>query len=94
MQNRPTEERGVYNISYVYFISLVAALCGLMFGFDLGIITGVVPYIEHQFNLSGFHLGFVVAVFELGAMAGALGIAYLAKKTQIYRTLSLTFHAR
>ncbi len=80
MQNRPTEERGVYNISYVYFISLVAALGGLMFGFDLGIITGVVPYIEHQFNLSGFHLGFVVAVFELGAMAGALGIAFVAKK--------------
>ena len=69
-----------YSITYVYFISPVAAMGGLMFGFDLGIITGVVPYIEHQFSLSGFHLGFVVAVFELGAMAGALGIAYLAKK--------------
>jgi len=51
-----------------------------MFGFDLGIITGVVPYIEHQFKLSGFSLGFVVAVFELGAMIGALGTAYLANK--------------
>jgi len=69
-----------YNISYVYFISLVASLGGLMFGFDLGIITGVIPYIEQQFRLSGFSLGFVVAVFELGAMAGALGTAYLANK--------------
>jgi len=83
-----------YNISYVYFICLVAALGGLMFGFDLGIITGVVPYIEHQFRLSGFSLGFVVAVFELGAMAGALVTAYVAnkygrKKTMIFCALLL-----
>jgi SP family arabinose:H+ symporter-like MFS transporter len=76
-----------YNISYVYFISLVASLGGLMFGFDLGIITGVVPYIEHQFKLSGFSLGFVVAVFELGAMIGALVTAYLANKYGRKRTM-------
>jgi MFS transporter, SP family, arabinose:H+ symporter len=76
-----------YNIGYVYFICLVAALGGLMFGFDLGIITGVVPYIEHQFKLSGFSLGFVVAVFELGAMTGALGIAGTAKKFGRKRTM-------
>jgi SP family arabinose:H+ symporter-like MFS transporter len=80
VRNMQLEKRREYSLTYVYFISLVAALGGLMFGFDLGIITGVVPYIEHQFQLSGFHLGFVVAVFELGAMAGALGIAYVAKK--------------
>jgi sugar porter (SP) family MFS transporter len=78
-----------YNAGYVYFISLVAALGGLMFGFDLGIITGVVPYIEHQFNLSGFSLGFVVAVFELGAMVGALGISVIANKYGRKRTMIL-----
>jgi len=77
-----------YNHWYVYTISFIAALGGLMFGFDLGIITGVVPYIEHQFHLSGFSLGIVVAVFELGAMAGAMGTARIAdtygrKKTMI-----------
>lgn len=51
-----------------------------MFGFDLGIITGVVPYIEHQFKLSSFELGFVVAIFELGCMVGALFIGRLATK--------------
>ena len=51
-----------------------------MFGFDLGIITGVVPYIEHQFSLSGFSLGLVVAVFELGAMTGALVTGRVADK--------------
>ena len=69
-----------YNLPYVYFICLVAALGGLMFGFDLGIITGIVPYIEHQFKLSGFGLGLVVAIFELGAMTGALATGRMADK--------------
>ncbi len=69
-----------YNVFYVYLICLVASLGGLMFGFDLGIITGVVPYIEHQFKLTSFELGFVVAIFELGCMVGALFIGRLATK--------------
>ena len=76
-----------YNVGYVYFICLVAAMGGLMFGFDLGIITGVVPYIEHQFKLSGFSLGFVVAVFELGAMTGALGTAGIARNLGRKKTM-------
>lgn len=79
--NIPSEHRvAKYNLPYVYFICFVAALGGLMFGFDLGIITGVVPYIEHQFDLSGFGLGLVVAIFELGAMTGALGTARIADR--------------
>lgn len=87
LKNKGIDKNRQYSLTYVYFISLVAALGGLMFGFDLGIITGVVPYIEHQFKLSGFHLGFVVAVFELGAMAGALGTAIVAKKYGRKRTM-------
>ena len=69
-----------------------------MFGFDLGIITGVVPYIEHQFSLSGFSLGLVVAIFELGAMTGALVTGRVAdkygrKKTMIVCALLLSVTA-
>jgi len=77
--NLLTEKRS-YNLWYVYSICFIAAMGGLMFGFDLGIITGVVPYVEHQFGLSGFSLGLVVAIFELGAMAGALVAANLTDK--------------
>jgi len=69
-----------YNKLFVVSISLVAAMGGLMFGFDLGIITGVIPFITKQFNLQGFTLGWVVAVFELGCMAGTLIIAHFANK--------------
>lgn len=74
------KEKRSYNLWYVSSICFIATMGGLMFGFDIGIITGVVPYIEHQFGISGFNLGMVVAVFELGAMAGALGTARVADK--------------
>jgi len=98
MKNATSHQAVNYNMLYVYFICLVAALGGLMFGFDLGIITGVIPYIEHQFSLSGFSLGLVVAIFELGAMAGALSTARIAdkygrKKTLIVYALMLTVTA-
>lgn len=69
-----------YNKLYVISISLVAAMGGLMFGFDLGIITGVIPFVSKQFTLQGFALGWVVAVFELGCMVGTLIIAHFANK--------------
>ena len=80
MNKLSSSSEAKYNLLYVYFICLVAALGGLMFGFDLGIITGIVPYIEHQFSLSGFGLGLVVAIFELGAMTGALATGRIADK--------------
>lgn len=91
MSSVTTEEKRVLNNGfYVYAICFVATMGGLMFGFDIGIITGVVPYIEHQFNLSGFGLGLVVAVFELGAMTGALGTSKVADKYGRKKILILT----
>jgi SP family arabinose:H+ symporter-like MFS transporter len=72
---------------FVLGISLVAAMGGLMFGFDLGIITGVIPYIKHQFALGDLTLGWVVAIFELGCMFGAFLIGRYADKYGRKRTM-------
>ena len=61
-------------------ISLIASMGGLLFGYDLGVITGVIPFIQEQYSLSGFNLGWVVAVFELGCMAGAFAIGPVTEK--------------
>ena len=79
-----------YNKLYVLSITLIAAMGGLMFGYDLGIITGVVPFISEQFNLSGLYKGFVVAVFELGCMCGALGSSKYADQLGRKKTLIIT----
>ena len=72
---------------FILGISLVAAMGGLMFGFDLGIITGVIPYIKHQFGLGSLSLGWVVAIFELGAMFGSFLISRYADKYGRKRTM-------
>ena len=78
-----------YNKGYVLGMSLIAAMGGLMFGFDLGVITGVIPFIEKQFSLKGLARGWVVAIFEVGCMAGTLITAYLADKLGRKRSLLL-----
>ncbi len=74
------QESSSFNTGYVLAMSAIAAMGGLMFGFDLGIITGVIPFIQEQFNLKGFELGWVVSVFELGCMGGTFITAWLTDK--------------
>jgi len=83
----PKPSQGGHNSLFVFGVSMVAAMGGLMFGFDLGIITGVIPYIKHQFALGDFSLGWVVAIFEFGAMVGALFIGRYANKYGRKRTM-------
>jgi len=69
-----------FSTGYLTFITLIAAMGGLLFGFDLGIITGVIPFIQKQFKIEGFSLGWVVAIFELGCMGGTFITAFIADK--------------
>jgi SP family arabinose:H+ symporter-like MFS transporter len=61
-----------------------------MFGFDLGVITGVIPFIQNQFQLEGFALGWVVSIFEVGCIGGTFITAYLADKLGRKKSLILT----
>ena len=60
------------NRRYVYLISAIAALGGVLFGFDLVIISGTVPFFTRYFNLNEFETGWAVGCINLGAAIGAL----------------------
>src|SRR5262245_35117258 len=53
-------------------ITLIAALGGLLFGFDTGVISGALLFIIPEFHLGPAAQGFVVGVVTLGALIGAL----------------------
>ncbi|PVB63711.1 sugar porter family MFS transporter [Labrenzia sp. 011] len=50
----------------------LAALFGLLFGFDEGVIAGALPLITKSFDISPTGEGFMTAAVPLGAVAGAI----------------------
>ncbi len=61
-----------YHSSYIFPICIVVALGGVLFGFDLAIISGTIPFFTQHFQLSDFEQGWAVGCINLGAAAGAL----------------------
>ena len=66
--------------TYLWFISMVATVGGLMFGFDIGIISGAVPFIQPYFGWSELQLGWGVSSILLGAIIGAFGTGSMTEK--------------
>ena len=63
--------RSAGNRRFVYIMASIAALGGLLFGFDTGVISGALLFIRQDFNLNAFTEGFIVSSLLLGAMVGA-----------------------
>lgn len=59
---------------YLYFVTFVAALGGLMFGFETAVINGAIYYVAEHFQLNDFMKGFVVSTALAGCVVGALFI--------------------
>ncbi len=68
----PTDTKIEYNRKFVYIISAVVALGGILFGFDMVIISGTVPFFTEYFGLSEASTGWAVGCINLGAAIGAL----------------------
>jgi len=66
--------------AYLYFISLVATLGGLMFGFDVGIISGAIPFIQPYFGWNELQLGWGVSSILVGCIIGAFGTGSLTER--------------
>lgn len=78
------------NKLYLLLISLVAALGGLLFGFDTAIISGTIPFIQPYFSLSEIGLGWVVGSLIIGCIIGAAFAGKLADKMGRKKVLIIT----
>jgi sugar porter (SP) family MFS transporter len=52
--------------------TIIAALGGLLFGFDTAVISGTTDALQHVFALNEFWLGFTVASALIGTVAGSI----------------------
>ena len=55
----------------IYFFG---ALGGLLFGYDTGVISGAILYVQRTLGLNALEEGIVVSSVLLGAMIGAMSI--------------------
>lgn len=63
---------------YNRFLLLVAGLGGLLYGIDVGIISGALPYLEATSGLNSNQLSFIVAAVLLGSVISTLFAGILA----------------
>ena len=70
--NAPTQARPGRGV--VVGGAMVAALGGLLFGFDTAVISGTNEALQKVFGLDSFWLGFTVAIAMIGTIVGSFAI--------------------
>jgi sugar porter (SP) family MFS transporter len=59
-------------LGYVIFMAVVAAIGGILFGYDTAVISGTTEIVKSQFNLSAAGEGWYVGCALIGSIAGVL----------------------
>lgn len=65
------------NASLTFFVCFLAALAGLLFGLDIGVIAGALPFISETFQITSSQQEWVVSSMMFGAAVGAVGSGWL-----------------
>ncbi len=83
------------SMSYLILISVVAAIGGLLFGFDTAVISGANAYLKTEFSLSSIMEGWMVSSVLVGCtigagIAGTLSDRFGRKKTMLVTAVLFT----
>lgn len=68
---------------YPITITSIASFGGLLFGFDIAVVSGVLPFVQKQFGLTPFEEGWFVSSALIGSIAFSffclLGFVFVLK---------------
>ena len=65
---------------FVYVAAAISAIGGMLFGYDIGVISGAILFIKNEFHLSASMEEIVVSSVLLGSLAGAAAGGMLADR--------------
>lgn len=68
------------NMKFVILVSMVAALGGLLFGFDTAVVSGAIGFMKDHFGLNEVQVGWAVSSLIIGCIAGAASSGVLGDK--------------
>jgi MFS transporter, SP family, arabinose:H+ symporter len=68
------------NRSYVYKATVVAAVGGLLFGYDTAVVAGAIGFIQKLYNLSPTMKGWIASCALIGCVIGAMLAGSLSDK--------------
>ena len=71
----------------VYFIGFTAALAGLLFGLDIGVISGAQSFLQKDFSITDHILEVIVSALLWGAVFGTLISGILSNKLGRRKTI-------
>ncbi len=75
--------------STAVFTCVLAALAGLMFGLDIGVISGATHFIQDEFKVTDHTIEWIVSSMMFGAAVGALGASWMSAALGRKRSLIL-----
>ena len=75
---------------FVYLATAISALGGMLFGYDIGVISGAILFIKKDFSLSPGMEEIVVSSVLLGSLVGAVVGGILADRLGRRRLLIIT----
>jgi SP family arabinose:H+ symporter-like MFS transporter len=83
---------------YLVIITIIASLGGMLFGFDIAVISGILPMVQKQFSLSAAQEGWFVSSALIGsivgvAVSGEMSDRFGRKKMLILSALLFFFSA-
>src|SRR5580692_6561991 len=67
-------------LSFLWRVSLIAGLGGILYGFDMGVIAAALVFVRESFTLSTRLQELVVSIVLVGAMSGALAGGAIADR--------------
>lgn len=68
------------NLSYLFFLSVVAALGGFLFGYDTAVISGTIKQVTELFQLDAIESGWYVGCALIGSIVGVLFAGVLSDR--------------
>ena len=65
---------------YTFLISLTAAFGGLLFGFDIAIFSGIIPFIQPYYQLNDIQLGWMGSSLYIGCIIGTFATGFITDR--------------